>query len=135
MIEEKAIKICGKEVKMRYCLAAEQGFEILGDGKTSDIFRPTVLEYDEQGKPSKIDMPKATTTDYVKLACAAIVAAYERNNEKVPITVEEIIYEATTDEIEALVSSVIELRLKWYNIPSIIKSETKTTEEDNGKNA
>lgn len=129
MIAEKTIIICGKEVQMRYCLAAEQGYEILSD-HSIDVFNPTVLERDEDGNPTKIDPPKANTADYVKLACAAIVAAYERNGQDTPIKADEILYDATTDEVTALVSAVVELRMKWYNIPSVIKPETDEKPDD-----
>lgn len=134
MIEEKTIKICGKEVKMRYCLAAEQGFEFLAD-KSINVFSPTVLERDESGKPTKIDLPTATNGDWVKLACAAIIAAYERINQDAPISINEIIYDATTKEIEELVAAIVELRMKWYNIPGIIKPETDPEEGAEEKNA
>ena len=74
MNTEKTIKICGKDVIMRYCAGAETGYEILS-GKSSDVFVPTVAERDKNGKPIKFDPPKAMTDDYIKLATAAIIAA------------------------------------------------------------
>ena len=133
MIAEKTINICGKQVKMRYCIAAETGYEVLS-GQSVEVFNPTVTERDAEGKPIKVDAPKATTVDYIKLACAAIVAAYERNEQEAPIKVEEILYDATPEEITALVTAIVELRLQWYNIPGVIKPETDEKPDDS-KNA
>ena len=57
---EKTIQICGKDVIMRYCAGAETGYEILADGKSSEVFAPTVAEYDENGKPVKLFTWKKT---------------------------------------------------------------------------
>ena len=134
MIEEKTVKICGKEVKMRYCLAAEQGYEMMSDGKSVEIFNPTVIERDKKGNPTKVEPPKAMTADYVKLSFAAIVAAYECEKKDLPITIEEILFESNCKDSKDLVKAMMELRLKWYNIPGIIKSETDD-KPDNSKNA
>ena len=133
MIAAKTINICGKQVEMRYCIAAETGYEVLS-GQSAEVFNPSVRERDAEGKPTKFDAPKATTSDYIKLACAAIVAAYERNGQEAPIKAEEILYDATPEEITALVTAIVELRLQWYNIPGVIKPETDEKPDDS-KNA
>lgn len=134
MIAEKTITICGKKVKMRYCLAAERGYEQLS-GKGIEVFTTTVTELDENGKPKKVAPPEAKSFDYDMLALAAIVAAYERNEEKAPITAKDIQYDMGPKDREVLVTAVIELRLKWYDMPSIIKPETEESPEDQEKNA
>ena len=49
MKAEKTITICGKEVRMRYCLASETGFEKLADKEVS-VFLPTpTLDKDKDG--------------------------------------------------------------------------------------
>lgn len=135
MIEERTIRICGKKVRMRYCLAAEQGYEVMSSGNTVDVFNPTVVKKDKNGKSTKVEPPKANTSDYVKLAFAAIVAAYEREKQPVPITMEEILFDSSPEEAKAIVSAVIELRLLWYKIPDIVKPETNAKEGDREKNA
>ena len=134
MIAEKTITICGKEVKMRYCLAAERGYEQLS-GKGIEVFTTTVTEWDEQGKPKKVLPPEAKPFDYDMLALAAIVAAYERNDQDPPITAKDIQYDMGPKDREVLVTTVIDLRLKWYDMPSIIKPETEESPEDREKNA
>jgi hypothetical protein len=135
MIPEKTIQICGKEVKMRYCAAAETGYEAL-TGKPSTVFSPIVEEYGEDGKPTKVKPPVATTDDYLKLAIAAIVAAYARKDEEAPITAEEILYDASPKEITELMITVITLRNQWYAIPDVVpatETDEAPTPED-GKN-
>lgn len=127
MISEKTIQICGKDVQMRYCAAAETGYERLS-GQSSDIFVPEV-ERDDEGNITNVKQ-RAKADDYIKLALAAIVAAYARNNEESPVTAEEILYDAAPDEVTNLVTSVIELRAKWYNIPSVVKQDEQTTDEE-----
>ena len=135
MNTEKTIKICGKDVIMRYCAGAETGYEILS-GKSSDVFVPTVAERDENGKPIKFDPPKAMTDDYIKLATAAIIAAYdfrsdEHHTVEPPVTTKDILFSASPDEITSMIQAVAELRTKWYAIPlTVPESEF---EEEPGK--
>ena len=132
MNTEKTIQICGKDVIMRYCAGAETGYEILS-GKLSDVFVPTVTERDDNGKPIKFDPPKATADDYIKLATAAIIAAYdfrsdEHHTVEPPVTIKDILFSASPSEITSLIQTVVELRTKWYAIPSTVP-ETEFEEE------
>ena len=126
MIAEKTIKICGKEVQMRYCAAAETGYERLS-GQSSDIFVPDV-EKDEEGNIKSVTQ-KAKADDYIKLAIAAIIAAYARKEQDPPITADDIIYDAEPDEVSQLITSVVELRAKWYNIPAVVSEQSDAPEE------
>jgi hypothetical protein len=132
MNPERTINICGQEVRMRYCAATETGFEALS-GKKIEIFTPTVLEYDEHGKPVKIEPPKASSDDYIKLAMSAIVSAYARNNEEPPITADAIIYDANPQEVTLLLTTVIQMRAEWYQLPATIPA-TETDEPKGKKN-
>lgn len=132
MNPERTINICGQEVRMRYCAATETGFEALS-GKKIEIFTPTVLEYDEHGKPVKIEPPKASSDDYIKLAMSAIVSAYARNNEEPPITADAIIYDANPQEVTRLLTTVIQMRAEWYQLPATIPA-TETNEPKGKKN-
>jgi len=134
MNAEKTIKICGKDVQLRYCLASETGFEALASGKDANIFNPIPTgKTDEDGNPI-FDKPKATTDDLVRLGIACMIAAYEQQKQDPPVTVDDILYNAAPDEVASLVATTVELRIKWYQIPSAIKPETNE-KEDNGKNA
>lgn len=142
MIAEKTVKMTvirdGEEkevdVRMRYCAAAEQGFETLS-GKLMDVFSPTPTEWDTDGNPTKFDNPVATTQDYLTLAVAAIVAAYARNKEESPVTSEDIIYDASPATITELITTVVTLRIQWYKVPDVVQPELKPDNRKRQKNA
>lgn len=135
MNPEKTITLCGKEVRMRYCAAAETGYETL-TGKPSTVFMPIIEERNADGKPTKLTPPSASTDDYLKLAISAIVAAYARSDEEAPITVEEIIYDTTPKEVTDLITNVIKLRNQWYAVPDVVPiNETDEQPKDDEKNA
>lgn len=122
---------------MRYCAATETGYETIS-GKPATIFMPDITK-DDKGNIISIET-KAETEDYIKLALAAIIAAYARDNQKAPIQSEEIMYNASSKDVILLIKTVTELRNEWYDIPSIIKPDENQTEEnqdedkDNQKN-
>lgn len=110
MITEKTIKIQGKDVTLRYCAAAETGFEQLRPGRTCDVFV----------KHGDADVA-ATTEDYIALALAAIIAAYARRGEESPVSSDTILYDCTPGEVQELLLAVMELRNKWYLMPEQVK--------------
>ncbi len=127
MTTERTIKICGKEVSMRYCAATETSYEKLAD-KSAAIFVPTI-EKDEKGNVTNV-INNATTDDFIKLGISAIIAAYSRKNEEMPVTAEDIIYNASADEVMELIKTVSELRKEWYTIPSVVDvTDTRTEDE------
>ena len=134
MVAEKNIHICGKDVKMRYCAAAETGYERL-TGKSSGIFVP-IVEKDEDGNVKNITT-QAKTDDCITLGVTAIVAAYAKDKKETPITADDILYDATPEEIQALIMGVIELRNKWYEIPATVNLDDgkKKKNEGDPKNA
>ena len=142
MIAEKTVKMTvirdGEEkevdVRMRYCAAAEQGFETLS-GKRMDVFSPTPTAWDADGNATEYENPKATTQDYLTLAVAAIVAAYARNNEESPVKSEDIIYDASPQTITELITKVVTLRIQWYLVPDVVQPEMKPENRKREKNA
>ena len=112
----ETITLCGKKVKIMYCAATETGYEIVAE-KSSQVFLPTILERDENGKVTKAEPPAATLDDYIKLALAGIIAAYESENKKPPVTSKDILYHATSEEVTNLVATIGKLRAAWYNVP------------------
>lgn len=137
MIAERTINICGKDVKMRYCAATETGYETMS-GRSATIFMPTTTK-DDKGNIINIEVT-AETEDYIKLALAAILAAYTCDKKDAPITSEEIMYNASSKDVILLIRTVTELRNEWYDIPPIIKPDENQTDEnqdedkDNPKN-
>ena len=127
MATEKSIQICGKTVLMRYCAATETGYEKIS-GKSSAIFVPEI-EKDKEGNIKEVKH-NATTEDFIILAVAAIIAAYQRKGENAPITADDIIYEANPEEVEELIKTIVKLRNEWYKIPDVVKVEDNKTEEE-----
>ena len=123
---ERTINICGHEVRLRYCAATETGYEQIS-GQSADIFIPN-FEKDEDGSIINVT-PRAKTDDYLKLAIAAIIAAYARTNEEAPVTADDIIYEAKPTEVTRLLTTVMELRNAWYEVPAIVKPEEQPAED------
>ena len=133
MLATKTITLCGKQVEMLYCAATETGYEQLvsGTGKDINVFLPTILERDENGKPIRLDKPKAGADD------AAIIAAASRNKKEPEVTADDVMYDASSTEITEMITTVIELRNKWYQVPEAVKPETteKPDDEADAKNA
>lgn len=125
-MKEKTITICGKEVTMRYCAAAETGYEQLS-GKSSEVFIPKAIE-GEDGKTT-YGKPDATMEDYIWLALSAIIASYTCKHQEPPVTTEEIMYDAAPADITAMVTAVAELRNDWYFTPEVIEKETPNADK------
>lgn len=127
MTTEKTIQICGKQVTMRYCAATETGYEKIS-GKSSAIFVPEI-EKDEDGNIKSVKQ-NAKTEDFIILAVAAIIAAYQRKKEDAPITADDIIYEANPEEVTELLKTICELRNEWYNIPAVVNTDGNMTDDE-----
>ena len=108
---------------MLYCAATETGFEQLAN-RSINVFLPG----DDNENPA------ATGDDYIKLGIAAIIAAYAKNDQEPPVSVKDVLYEATPQEVVALITSAVELRAKWYNVPGIVE-EDKQGKRGKRKNA
>lgn len=124
----ETITLCGKKVKIMYCAATETGYETIAE-KSSQVFLPTVLERDENGKVTKAEPPAATLDDYIKLALAGIVAAYDSEDKKPPVTSKDILYKASSEEITNLVGTIGKLRAAWYNVPDVVELDKPTTDK------
>ena len=116
------------EVKLLYCAASETGFQSLS-GETMEVFNPE-LEKSEEGKWIVKALPKATDMNYIQLAMACIIAAYECDGEEPPIKSEDLLYHASREEVTNLVTTVLQMRNEWMAVPSTIKPEM---EEKKGK--
>ena len=133
MNPEKTIQICGRDVTLRYCAATETGFEQLAN-KPITVFKPIQIK-DAEGNVIDVQPGPATSQDYFMLATAAIIAAADYRGEEQPISVKEILYETTPDELKQLVDAVIDLSAKWYKVSPVVKPETDEKPTDDPKNA
>ena len=111
MIIEETITICGKEVKMRYCAAAETGFEQMSGKSISDI-----------------DFKKQE--DLIRLSLAAILAAYLRDEAEAPVTSTDILSDAKPKELIEMFTTLLKLRAAWYEVPLVVKPEMEEKEGD-----
>lgn len=121
MNSEKTINILGHDVRMRYCMASENGFEDI-TGKSSSVLSATPI-YDENGNQTGIEPAQATNADLLALAVACIIAAYQRNGEEPPLTASDILYECSPADINTLLMTVAELRAEWYKVPNAIDTD------------
>ena len=126
------INLCGKKVKIMYCAATETGYETVA-GKSSQVFMSTVLERDENGNVTKSEPPAAVLDDYIKLALAGIIAAYASEDKESPVTGKDILYKATSEEITNLVSTIVRLRVAWYNVPDVVAPDKQQPTTDGGE--
>lgn len=132
MIPEKTIHICDRDVILRYCAATETGFEQLAS-KPITVFKPIVTK-DDQGNVVDVQAGPATSLDFIMLAAAAIIAAADYRDQEQNISVKEILYDTTPDEIKQLTEAVIELSAKWYHTSDVVKPETDEKPDDEPKN-
>lgn len=117
-----------------YCAATETGYEELS-GKSSDVFTPTVTKRDKDGTPVEIEPAKAGLGDYLKLAIAGVIAAYEADGKEMPLNPKDIMYKASSQEIQELVLTINQLRMDWYQVPNTVKTEQEKDETgDDQKN-
>ena len=117
MNNEKTITICGKEVKMRYCAAAETGFEQMSGKSIGDI-----------------DFKKQE--DLIRLSWAAIIAAYLREEAKAPVTITDILSDAKPNEIVDMFTTLVGIRKAWYEVPSVVEPEMEEdAQSETEKNA
>lgn len=128
MNPEKTIQICGRDVTLRYCAATETGFEQLAS-KSITVFKPNVIK-DAEGNVTEVQPGPATSQDYLMLATAAIIAAADYRDQEQPISVKEILYDTTPEEIKQLVDAVVDLSAKWYKISPVVKPETEEKPDD-----
>jgi hypothetical protein len=132
MIPEKTIRICDRDVTLRYCAATETGFEQLAQ-KPITVFKP-IITRDDAGNIIETKAGPATSEDYIKLATAAIIAAADYRETEAPIGVKQILFETTPGDISTLITTVIELSAQWYQVSPVVQPETDEQPGDEPKN-
>ena len=112
---------------MIYCTATENGYERLAE-KSINVFFPT-FGTDKEGNDIIVEPAQANTGDFITLALAAIIAAYAKDDKEPPIDGKYILYEATPQERNDLLTAIVELRSQWYTVPKVVE-ETISKESD-----
>lgn len=107
---KKETTICGKQVTLAYCYATEIAFKDLSDQDITDFMIEAVPQIQDQKMPSA----KKVT----HLIVASMMSYYESKDEKMPIEVKDIMYQATASEIGNALGVIIGLRAEFYRIPT-----------------
>lgn len=107
---KKEITLCGKQVTLAYCYATEIAFKDLSDQDITDFMIEAIPQIQDQKMPSA----KKVT----HLIVASMMSYYESKDEKMPIEVKDIMYQATASEIGKALGVIIGLRAEFYHIPS-----------------
>ena len=114
-MKETTIKICGQEVGLAYCMAAEQGFEEIS-GKSFVDFDPKMQR------------------DLLALLSACMVAYAQAHDEEAKVTGKDILFNATPTEIADALAALAQIRVEWYDVPVTVE-QPKAEEEEEPKNA
>ena len=69
------------------------------------------------------------------LALAAIIAYYAKRGEKEPVKSEDILYDATAQDVTQLMLTIVHLRNEWYKMPSVVQDEIEKKSGEEPKNA
>lgn len=107
---KKETTICGKQVTLAYCYATEIAFKDLSDQDITDFMIEAIPQIQDQKMPSA----KKVT----HLIVASMMSYYESKDEKMPIEVKDIMYQATASEIGNALGVIIGLRAEFYRIPT-----------------
>ena len=127
-MKKKTLNINGQPVDIIYCAATENGYEAIS-GKSISVFVPTFGK-DADGNDTIAKPAEATIGDMLTLALAGIVAAYARKRQDLPVDGDYLLYEATPEERNALLSAVLELRNEWYALPKVVADEIAAEAEE-----
>ena len=116
---------------MIYCPATENGYESLAD-KPISVFFPTFGK-DDKGNDIIEEPAQAKTGDYLILAMAAIIAYCSREKIPTPVSTEYILYEATPQERNDMLTAITELRNQWYIVPKVVEGIIREESDGKGK--
>lgn len=110
MIHEE-ITIAGKPVTLGYCYATEIAYKELSGEDIAAIIQETATAVNAQ--PPR--MPDAKRSIYLVLAAA--MAYYESKDEDAPIKDTDLMNDTTPLELGTALGTIINLRVKFYDIP------------------
>ena len=123
---KKETTICGKQVTLAYCYATEIAFKDLSDQDITDFMIEAIPQIQDQKMPSA----KKVT----HLIVASMMSYYESKDEKMPIEVKDIMYQATASEIGNALGVIIGLRAEFYHISSDEPEDKPKDGDDEPKN-
>lgn len=108
----KEITICKKQVTVAYCFATEIGFMTF------------------TGQP--IDTMETTNPEHIiYLILAALHAYYQKDSKDSPVKDEDLMYDATPEELYDAIKEIMNLRGEWYKTLLGDKQEKPAETEKN----
>ena len=110
MIHEE-VTLAGKPVKLGYCYATEIAYKELSGEDITDIIQETAACVNAQ--PPR--MPDAKRS--IHLVLAAVMAYYHSKDEDAPIRDTDLMNDTTPLELGTALGTIINLRVKFYDIP------------------
>lgn len=119
----KEITLCNKQVTLAYCYATEIAYKDLADEDMFDYAKHAIESIQKQRDP---DIKK---TIFAIIAC--MKAFYDDENQKAPIKDTDIKKQASPVEIGTAFISIIEMRQKFYNVPTGEPEENKAGKPKN----
>ena len=127
----KEITLCGKQVTIGYCFATELGFRTNANEEIEDFIIEVVEAFQKQSQ-----MPDINKCIY--LIYAAMLAYYESEKQKAPISAEDMMYYMQPLELGAALAIIVNMRDDFYKTPKGEPDDKPKSEEekkDDEKNA
>lgn len=119
---QKEVKIAGKKVTLAYCYATEIAFKDLSGEDISDFIKDAYISINDS------KMPDAKKCIYAILA--AILAYSNAKNEDAPVSDNDIMNNATPEEVGNAIGTIITLRAQFYHIPTGEEDKDKEEKPD-----
>ena len=108
-MKKAEITIAGKAVTLCYCYATEIAFKQLAERDINDF----MLDAGAQLRENR--MPDVRQTIFLLLA--SMTSYYNSLGEQAPVTDNDLIYEATPQELGTALGTVLRLRGEFYAVP------------------
>lgn len=106
-MKQKETTLCGKTVNLAYCYATEIAFRELTNSDINDFVSEAVDAVSANRMP-----------DIKKTICTLLASLMAYYNNKLPVTDEELMKEATPTEVGTALGIVLSLRMDFYKLPS-----------------
>ena len=125
-MKKAEITIAGKAVTLCYCYATEIAFKTLAERDINDFMLDAGPQLNENRMPD--------VRQVIFLLLASITSYYNSLGEQAPVTDNDLMYEATPQELGTALGTVLRLRVEFYTVPADEPAD-KPTKGRKGKNA
>jgi hypothetical protein len=124
-MNQKEVKICGKDVTLCYCYATEIGYKAITDEYIENFITEARTALEEKRNP---DIKRT-----ISFLLAGITAFYESTGKESPVTDTMLMTEMTPDELATAYGTLLGLRSNFYHLPAGEPTD-KPSEQDGEKN-